>query len=82
MTDKASRVDKDGVAAGGNPSALKLTYTAKTGLFKGSYSMYYRETSSGKVKKAKVTVNGVTVGTVGYGAAVIKNVGSFPVLVK
>ena len=43
-------------------TALKLTFNAKAGSFKGSF----------KAGKQKVTVNGVVVNGVGYGSAVIK----------
>jgi hypothetical protein len=47
-------------------TALKLSYNAKAGSFKGSF----------KVGKAKATVNGVVVNGVGYGSAVIKKKGA------
>ena len=43
-------------------TALKLTFTPKTGAFKGSF----------KVGKAKATVNGVVVNGLGFGSAVVK----------
>ena len=52
--------------------ALKLTYTAKTGVFKGSF----------KVGAQKATVNGVVVGGKGYGSAVVKGAGSAEVTVE
>ena len=52
--------------------ALKLTYTMKTGVFKGSF----------KLGKQKATVNGVVVGGKGYGSAVVKGVGSAEVTVE
>ena len=56
-----------------NPSALKLTYTAKTGAFKGSFKAYAEV--NGKPKATTVNVTGVLVDGVGYGAATIKKVG-------
>ena len=63
-----------------NDAALKLTYTAKTGSFKGSFTVY--TLVNGRLKKVKANVNGTFVGGEGYGAAVIKNVGSFPVTLR
>ena len=59
-----------------NLSALKLTYTPKTGLFKGSFKMYALENASnGKKRLKKYTANvmGVVVDGKGYGQAMIKN---------
>ena len=72
--------DYDVTKFGENPAGLKLSYAAKTGAFKGSFSLY-RQTVPGKLKKEKATVNGAVVNGVGYGSAVIKNTGSMPVTV-
>ena len=64
----------------GNPSGLKLSYTAKTGLFKGSFKLY-GVTDGGKSKKHTVMVSGAVVNGVGYGCAYIKKVGGVPVAV-
>ena len=53
-----------------NPSALKLTYTAKTGAFKGSFKAY--ADVGGKPKGTTVKVTGVLVNGVGYGTATVK----------
>ena len=63
-----------------NPSALKLTYTAKTGAFKGSFKAY--SDVRGKPKGVTVNVTGVLVDGIGYGAATIKKVGSVPVTIS
>lgn len=63
-----------------NPSALKLTYTAKSGTFKGSFKAYAEV--KGKPKATTVNVTGILVEGVGYGTAAIKKVGSVPVEVK
>lgn len=63
-----------------NPSALKLTYKAKDGTFKGSFKAYAVE--NGKPKATTVNVVGVLVDGVGYGTATIKKVGSVPVKVE
>ena len=61
-----------------NVSGLKLSYTAKTGEFKGSYTIYasnesyVSEGKSPTLKKYKVTVSGVMVDGYGYGAASVK----------
>ena len=86
MLPKAGKVQlaKDGTVdkakLGENPSALKLTYKAKDGTFKGSFKVY--ADVNGKPKATTVKVRGVLVNGTGYGAAVIKNVGGVGVLVK
>lgn len=78
------KVDKAGVptrtGTTDNDAALKLNYMAKDGSFKGSFTVYTLVNS--KLKKVKADVNGVFVGGVGYGTAVIKGVGSFPVSIR
>ena len=56
-----------------NVSGLKLTYTAKTGVFKGTFKLY--TTTGGdkpKLKKFTVNVIGFVVDGVGYGTATLK----------
>ena len=65
----------------GNPAGLKLTYTAKTGQFKGSFKVF-AETGAGKSKKLSATVFGAVVEGVGYGTTTVKKVGSLPVKVE
>ena len=65
----------------GNPAWLKLTYSEKTGLFKGSFKVF-GETEEGRSKKYTATVTGAVVDGVGYGTATIKKVGSLPVKVE
>ena len=48
-----------------NPSGLKLSYTAKTGVFKGSFNLYSMAT--GKLKKTSVKVTGYVINGIGYG---------------
>ena len=70
-----------GVAQGKtNLSGLKLTYTSREGTFKGSFTVY---TITGKdtLKKVTATVEGAVVGNAGYGSALIKKVGSMPVVI-
>ena len=57
-----------------NLSGLKLTYTPKTGMFKGSFKVYALEESNGKTKLKKYTANvvGFVVDGVGVGQASIK----------
>jgi len=70
--------------AGYNVSALKLTYTAKTGAFKGSFKIYV-VTGNGKsysVKSVTANVTGFVVESVGQGTASVKfgkTTQSFPV---
>lgn len=59
-----------------NLSALKLSYTPKKGVFKGTFYVYaVEEPSPGKMKlkKYKFNVNGVVVNGVGYGTATCKS---------
>jgi hypothetical protein len=72
--------DVDTSKLGENPSALKLTYTAKTGAFKGSFKAY--ADVNGKPKGAMVNVTGVLVDGVGYGAATVKGGVSLPVTIE
>lgn len=67
-------------AASPNPGGLTLSYTPKTGAFKGKYAVYVN--NFGKSKKLSATINGVVVGESGYGTAVIKNQRSIPVRVE
>ena len=60
-----------------NLSALKLTYTAKTGLVKGSFKLYYMD--GGKIKSDKVTITGAVVDGVFMGNGTVKKLGSFAV---
>ena len=69
----------DETKTGDNPSALKLTYTAKTGAIKGSFKAY--SDVNGKPKGVTVNVTGVLVDGVGYGTATIKKVVSAPVMI-
>jgi len=58
--------DRNGTAK--NKSAMKLGYTPKTGVFKGSFKVYAIQ--GGKLKKLTVKVNGVVVDGEGRGRAV------------
>ena len=76
--DKAGKVallkDKGGIdpaSLGTNPSGLKLTYKIGNSTFKGSFQAYVLE--SGRLKKTKVSVNGVVLGGKGYGMATAKS---------
>ena len=71
-----------GVAAGKtNNAGVKLSYTPKTGAFKGSFSVF-RLDEKGKLKKFSMKVNGVVVNGVGYATAVEKKNGSMSVIVR
>ena len=65
----------------GNPSGLKLTFTASTGTFKGSFKVY-AVTEKGKSKTYTAQVSGAVVDGVGYGTAVIKKVCSMPIVIQ
>ena len=77
-------VDKAGGKT--NLSSLKLSYTAKTGQFKGSFKAYALEGAgkSTKLKKYTVNVIGFVVDGVGHGEASCKRPagGPWPVTVK
>ncbi|MBO4287719.1 MAG: InlB B-repeat-containing protein [Kiritimatiellae bacterium] len=80
---KAAKVAYKGGAltiAGTNVSALKLTYTAKTGLFKGNFTVY--AVKGGKLVKNKFNVFGAVTDGIGYGTAVLKGKGSVAVTVE
>ena len=70
----------DDSKAGDNPSALKLTYKAKDGSFKGSFKVY--SVNGGKLKATSVNVAGVVINGIGHGTATIKKVGGVPVPVE
>lgn len=57
----------------GNYSGVKLSYKAKTGVFKGSFTAY--AVVDGKLKKYKFKVTGVAVDGVGTGIAVCAKAG-------
>ena len=72
--DKAASIKyAKGVLSGDNDSkkpnlsAMKLTYTPKTGLFKGSFKLYALQ--GGKLKKFTVKITGVVVDGEGTGVA-------------
>ena len=64
-----------------NPSGLKLTHSAKTGTFKGTFKVYSEVTET-RLKKYTATVTGAVTDGVGYGTATIKKVGSMPVVIE
>lgn len=67
-----------------NRSGLKLTYAAKTSSFKGSFSFLLRAgtESRPKVKKVKAAVTGLVVDGLGFGRAIVKGKGSWPVTIE
>lgn len=70
----------DAAKAGANPAGLKLSYTAKTGIFKGAFKAYTY--TDGKPKPMSLAVSGVLIDGVGYGAALIKKVGAVPIEIR
>ena len=67
-----------------NNSGLKLTYNARSGTFKGNFTVY-SEDGAGKMpklKKMRVTVTGVVVDGYGYGQVTVRNVGVYPVSIS
>lgn len=70
-TPKAGKVLPDGTAGNSiNPAALKLRYTKTTGLFKGSFYVYYP--IKGRIQKIRATVNGTVIDGRGTGSATLK----------
>ena len=65
---------------GENPAALKLTYKAKYGTFKGSFKAYVDV--NGMPKATTVKVAGVLVNGVGYGVATARDGDCAPVTVE
>ena len=65
---------------GTNLSAMKLTYTPKTGIFKGSFKIYAIQ--DGKLKKFTVKVIGLVVDGKGWGSAEGPGGASFAVTVE
>ena len=65
---------------GTNHSAMKLTYTPNTGIFKGSFKVYAIQ--GGKLKKFTVKVIGVVVDGKGQGSAAWPGGASFAVTVE
>ena len=68
------------VVTGSSPSnlaALKFKYTAKTGLVKGSFKLYYMD--GGKIKSDKVTITGAVVNGRFVGSGTVKKLGYFDV---
>ena len=63
-----------------NASGAKLTFTPKTGTFKGSFTAY--SVKGGRLVKTKFTVNGAVVNGVAYGTAFNKTAGSVPLTVQ
>ena len=64
-----------------NLSSMKLTYTPKTGVFKGSFKVYALEDAKGgkkKLKKYTVNVIGLVVDWKGSGEASIKKPAGSP----
>ena len=74
LSKDKSRVEWDTSRGRTNLSGMKLTYTPKTGLFKGSFKVYVLEgvTVRKRLKKYTFNVTGVVVGGVGYGVATCK----------
>ena len=70
----------DAAKLGENPSALKLTYKAKDGSFKGTFKAY--ADVNGKPRATTVKVTGVLVNGIGYGTASVKGAASVPVTIE
>lgn len=73
-----------GLDGAANPSGLKLSYTSKTGAFKGSFKLYSTNESvtpagrAPKLKKFSMSVVGFVVDGEGYGQATQKKILSSP----
>ena len=70
----------DAAKLGDNPAALKLSYKAKDGSFKGSFKAY--SLVNGKPKAVTVRVAGVVIEGVGYGSAAIGKAGQVAVEIR
>jgi len=70
LSKDKSKAEWDTSGGKSNLSSMKLTYTPKTGLFKGSFKVYALEAA--KLKKYTANVTGVVVDGKGYGQATIK----------
>ena len=77
VRDEGFEISRDN----GNPSGLRLSCTAKTGLFRGKFQVY-SVAESGRSKKRTATVFGIVVNGVGYGCASIKKIGAIPIRVE
>jgi len=76
-TNVSGLVIDDGNGTKTNYSGLKLTYTPKTGTFKGSFKIY--AVQNDKLKKYSAKVSGIVVNGTGFGLATIKGKGSVPI---
>lgn len=67
-----------------NRSGLKLSYAAKNSSFKGSFTFFLRTgtDASPKIKKVKAAVTGLVVDGLGFGIALAKGVGTWPVTIE
>ena len=70
----------DAAKLGDNPAALKLSYKAKDGSFKGSFKAY--SLVNGKPKAVTVNVAGVVIDGVAYGSATIGKSGQVAVEIR
>ncbi len=68
VVTKDGEVDEDKLRE--NPSGLKLTYKAKTGIFTGSFKAYVEK--RGKAKAVTASVTGVMIEGKGFGSAAVK----------
>lgn len=67
-----------------NRSALKLSYTARTSSFKGSFSVYLTAGTEARprLKKVQVKVTGLVVAGKGVGFAVARGQGTWPITIE
>ena len=65
---------------GYNVSGLKLTYTATTGVFKGSFKVF--EIVKGSLKTVTANLSGIVVDGVGYGTAKVGKFGTVAVMIE
>lgn len=64
-----------------NPSGFRLSYAVKTGEFKGNFRIFFPKERHG-LKSSNATFEGVYVGGIGYGMVTVRNVGTWPILIK
>lgn len=83
ITEKAAKVTYKGGAlriAGANVAGLKLRYSAKTGAFRGAFTVY--AVKGGRLAKNRFAVSGFVTGGTGYGTAVLRGKGSVPLVIR
>ena len=61
-------------------ASLKLTLTAKTGVLKGSFKLFYRD--GARVRSDKAALSGIVVGEEIVGSGQVRAFGAFPIRIR